>query len=127
VFIDAQVVQSLNDPAQHWDLGIAGVPDPMCHSFFIQSILLFSQSPFSLLDDPRLDERLMTMASTLDDEERDRLGRELDRYLHEQALSLFTYQKIKTYGLRKGVAFTPYISGMPCFADTTVEREAPTR
>jgi peptide/nickel transport system substrate-binding protein len=121
IFSDAQVLQSLNDPDEHWDIGIAGMPDPMCHSFFIQSVLLFSQSPFSLTRDAEFDRRLMEMASTLDEQERDRLGRELDRYVHDQALSLFTYQKIKTYGVREGVAFMPYVSGMPCFCDATAE------
>jgi len=124
VFSDAQVVQSLGDPAQRWDIGIAGVPDPMCHSFFVQSILLSSRSPFSLLRDPEFDARLAAMVSTLDAQERERLGRELDRYVHEQALSLFTYQKVKTYGVREGVTFTPYISGMPYFFDAAIERDA---
>ena len=122
VFEDAQAVTSLRNPAEKWDLGIAGVPDPMCHSFFVQSIMLFSASPFSLLKDAKFDERLMEMAWTRDEDERERLGRELDRYVHEQALSLFTYQKIKTYGVANGVGFTPYVSGMPHFFDATVQQ-----
>ncbi|HEX7008883.1 MAG TPA: ABC transporter substrate-binding protein, partial [Phycisphaeraceae bacterium] len=118
VYSDAEVIRGLQSEA--WDIAIAGLPDPMCHSFFIQSILLFSKSPFSLQNDPEFDRRLMEVVQTLDDAQRARLGRELDHYVYEQALSLFTYQKIKTYGARLGVEFTPYISGMPYFFDARI-------
>jgi hypothetical protein len=35
----------------------------------------------------------------------------LDRYVHDQALSLFTYQRIRTYGLSGRVRFVPSITG----------------
>jgi peptide/nickel transport system substrate-binding protein len=124
VVSDADVLQRLK--SEPWDLAVAGVPDPMCHSFFIQSILLYSESPFSLMggaasESVEVDRRLKAMAAALDPREQERLGWDLDRYVHEQALSLFTYQKIKTYGVRRGVAFTPYVSGMPYFFDTALE------
>lgn len=116
---DSEVIEAL--ATEEWDLGIAGLPDPMAHAYFIQSLLLFSQSPYSLLNDSEVDRRIVEMVQTLDQEERARLGRELDAYVHDQALSLFTYQRIKTYAVRKGVEFTPYVSGMMYFFDATVE------
>ena len=118
---DAEVLRTLQ--SQQWDLGIAGIADPMCHSFFTQSLLLFSKSPFSLARDPGFDRRLVQMVQTLEPERRLQLARELDRYVHEQALSLFTYQKIKTYGIRAGVRFTPCVSGMPYFLDVSLDQD----
>lgn len=116
VFSDAQVIQGI--ASGEWDLAIAGLPDPMCHTYFIHTILLDSRSPFSLQDDPEFDRRLDEMVQTLDSDERQRRAQELDAYVHEHALSLFTYRKIKTYGIRQDVDFTPYVTGMPYFFDT---------
>ncbi len=101
-----------------WDFTIGGCPDPLSHSFFVQSIFLFSKSPFSIMRNPAYDDKLMRMVSTLDLAEQQRLGMELDRYLHDQALSIFTYQKIRTYGVSKSVDFIPSITGVPYFQAT---------
>ena len=95
------------------DLAFGGCPDPMAHVFFIQSISLFSQSPYSILSVPEYDRRLLEMASTLDDGMRVSLAQKLDQYIHDEALGVFTYQKTKTYGVRRGVVFTPHVTGMP--------------
>ena len=55
------------------------------------------------------------MATTLDVKEQDRAAKELDRYIHDEALGVFTYQRVKTYGVRNGVHFVPYVTGMPYF------------
>lgn len=98
-----------------WDWIFAGCPDPLSHSFFVQFIFLSSLSPFSVTKDARYDELLASMVAALDPGEQERRGREIDHYMYDQALSLFTYQRIKTYGVRQGVHFTPSITGMPYF------------
>lgn len=113
VFSDADVIQALH--SQEWDIGIAGLPDPMCHSAFIAGILLYSKSPFAITHSPEFDRRLETMTSVLDDKERGRLGRELDAYVYDQALGLFTFQRIKTYGINERLSFIPSVTGMHHF------------
>lgn len=100
------------------DLAFGGSPDPMAHVFFIQSISLFSQSPFSIISSPEYDRQLLEMASTLDDDKRVLLAKKLDQYIYEEALGVFTYQKTKTYGVRRGVSFVPSVSGMPALYST---------
>src|SRR5207237_10715864 len=90
-----------------WDWIFAGCPDPIAHSFFVQFIFLSSLSPFSVTGDPAYDGLMTKMAGAIDAEDQERRGKELDRYVHDQALSLFTYQRIKTYGVRNGVRFVP--------------------
>ncbi|MBI4676734.1 MAG: ABC transporter substrate-binding protein [Elusimicrobia bacterium] len=110
---DANVIRDIQ--AGGWDFTFGGCPDPMAHSFFIQFIFLSSMSPYSILGDRAFDERLQRMAGTLDPGEQQRLGAELDRYVHEEALSLFTFQRIKTYGVGRTVHFVPSVTGMPYF------------
>ncbi|MBI5623430.1 MAG: ABC transporter substrate-binding protein [Elusimicrobia bacterium] len=100
-----------------WDFTFGGCPDPFAHSFFVQSIFLHSESPFSIMRNPEYDRRLVRMISKLDPVEQQAAGMELDRYVHEQALAPFTYQKIRTYGVRKSIRFTPPVTGMPYFYD----------
>jgi peptide/nickel transport system substrate-binding protein len=119
---DAEVMGGIQ--SEKWDVTIGALPDPMCHSFFAQSILLFSQSPFSVHKNPEFDQKLGMMMTQLDPGLRTKLGQELDAYVHENALSLFTYQKVKTYGLNRKVRFEPYISGMPYFFSADIVEES---
>ena len=102
-----------------WDMIYGDCPDPMAQIYFIQAIFLYSRSPFSIMKDPEYDRLLERMASTLDSDERERAATDLDRYVYENALSLFTYQRIRTYGLGKTIRFKPWITGMPYFDDAT--------
>jgi len=94
-----------------WDMGIAALPDPMAHSFFIQSLVLYSRSPFSLHHDPGYDKKMEQMVSELDPEKQDKLGQELDKYIFDEALCLFTFQRIRTYGVSRRLRFRPSITG----------------
>lgn len=114
---DADVIHALQ--SEPWDIAIAGLPDPMCHSFFAESILLFSGSPFSLTKDAEFDGRLQRVVTTVNESERETAAQQLDSYIYDQALSLFTYQRIKTYALRTDVNFIPSVSSMPHFFRTT--------
>lgn len=113
VMNDAEAVRVIQSVG--WDLVIGGVPDPMAHSFFIQSIYLYSRSPYALHHDPAYDRALEEMVATLEPAEREAKARALDRLVHEQALSLFTYQRIKTYGVSRRLRFQPWVTGMPYF------------
>jgi peptide/nickel transport system substrate-binding protein len=105
---DAETIQ--NKDSQEMDMGIAGFPDVMGHVYFPQSILLYSKSPFSLHNDPEYDRRLEGLVATLDPEEHEKLAAELDRYVHEQALAIFMYQLIRTYGVSRAIDFAPSVT-----------------
>lgn len=100
-----------------YDMQIGACPDPMAHAFFIQSILLYSKSPFCMSRDADYDARLEGAVAQLDDRSRRKAFEDLDRYVYDQSLLLILYQRIKTYGLRPGVAFTPWVTGMSYFYD----------
>ena len=116
---DATIIRDIKRGG--WDFAFGGCPDPLAHSFFVQFIFLSSFSPYSIQKNPMFDRLMAKMTSTLDPGEQDRAGRELDRYVHDEALSFFTYQRIKTYGVAKGVHFVPYKTGMPYFYRTFPE------
>jgi len=109
---------------QEWDLAIAGMPDPTAHSSFIQSILLYSKSPYSIFKSTDYDRRLEDFTSTMSQEEQEAKGRELDRFIYSQALSLFTYQRLRTYGIDRRLSFTPYMTGMPYFRSVEISSGA---
>lgn len=121
---DATVIQDIQKRV--WDFTWGGCPDPLGHSYFIQFIFLSSLSPYSLLVDKGFDERLARLVSTLDPVEQDAVGREIDRYVHDRALSIFTYQRIKTYGVARGVRFVPAITGMPDFSRSAPDESTTT-
>jgi peptide/nickel transport system substrate-binding protein len=96
-----------------WDIFFFPCTDPMAHTFFIQSISCYSKSPYSLGKDPKYDAILESMTVTLDASEREKKAWELDEFLYKEALCLFTYQRLRTYGVNRTIKFTPYITGMP--------------
>ncbi len=110
---DAEVVQALT--SMQWDAFIAGCPDPMAHSYFIQSIYLYGHSPYRVAKNTAYDVLLEEMVATLDDGRRRERAESLDQYIYDEALLLFLYQRVKTYGVGKGVDFVPSITGMPYF------------
>ncbi len=101
--------------SKKWDILFGAVPDPMCHSYFIQSINLYSKSPYSLGKYPKFDRMLEEMVVTLDPKERDKKARAIDKFIYDEALSLFTYQRIKTYAVNRKVKFKPSVTGMSHF------------
>lgn len=110
---DADVIRDIQK--KRWDFTFGGCPDPLAHSFFVQFIFLSGLSPYSILKDPAFDRMLAAMVGTLDPRKQDRAGRKLDRYVHDEALGVFTYQRIKTYGVNRRIHFIPSVTGMPDF------------
>lgn len=98
-----------------YDMFIGSCPDPLGHSYFVQSIVLLTGSPFAWGGDPEFDSRLHRMGSAIDPAESERLALSNDRYVHEKAMSIFTYQKSIVYGHDRELLFSPYITGMHNF------------
>jgi peptide/nickel transport system substrate-binding protein len=121
VIPDGMMQAALKD--QKWDMVFGNCPDPMVHSFFVQAIILSSLSPFSVMRDAKYDEMLGELISSLTAEEQQRKGEILQRYIHENALGIFTYQRIRTYAMRRGLQFTPSITGMSYFYSTGDKHE----
>jgi peptide/nickel transport system substrate-binding protein len=113
IVADADLLKEFSSKA--YDMAIGGNPDPMYHSYFNQAIVLYSRSPFCLGGDPEFDKLLGSMVLTLEAPERAVLSNALDTYIYDNAMSLFTYQKIMVSGVTKAVRFVPSASGMPYF------------
>lgn len=111
---DATVIKDIQ--SRPWDFTFGGCPDPLAHSFFVQFIFLSSLSPYSIQRNPAYDNLMQKMVSALDPAAQDQAGMEMDRFVYDQALSLFTYQRVRTYGVRKGIEFVPSVTGMPDFS-----------
>ncbi len=123
---DAELFEKLQHREQ-WDVAMYDCPDPMHHAFFIRSIFLAGGSPFSLAVSTGVDERITAMVQELDPEKQRLASEDLDAYIRSEHLALPTYQRIRTYGLRRGLEFTPYVSGMPYFHEASFHGQAPAR
>ncbi len=119
---DAELFTFLKE-RDRWDMAVYSCPDPMHHAHFIRSIFLDGKSPFSLASEPGIDSRIAAIESTIDEVKRDQLSRELDRLIHDQYWALPTYQRLGVIGLKDGVEFIPYKSGMPYLFSTRVTTE----
>lgn len=98
-----------------YDMAIGDNPDPISHSYFTQAIVLYSKSPYCLGGDPEFDTLLEELVATLDFVESRKKAEKLDKYVYDNAMSIFTYQRIRPYGAQRQLQFTPYVSGMPYF------------
>jgi len=103
-----------------WDVFLGYCPDPMHNPFFIHSIFLHSMSPYSLTKDATTDRYIEDLMTPGTAEERRGRVRQLVAHVNRNALTLFTYQQVKTAGVRNDVRFQPYLSGMPYFKDTAI-------
>lgn len=121
VTTDANVIHDM--ASKDFDLGIAALPDVMGHIFFLQSIMIYSKSPFSIHRDPDYDRLLESMVVELDPVKHEEAAKSLDRYVHDQALSLFTYQRIRTYGVSKKIQFIPHMTGNLNFCNVTIPEQ----
>ena len=108
-----------------WNLGMSTFPSPTAHVSFSQGLLFHSKSYFSMHHDPAFDRAFEEDTMILDPKESEAAFKVLERQVHEEALGLFLYQRIKTYGVRRRVKFRPYLTGMPHFVDavTLSDRE----
>lgn len=90
-------------------------PDPMCHAYFIQAIVLFSKSPYAWGGDAKFDDMLAKMIAAVEPGKSVQMAEDIDEYVYNNAMSLFTYQKMTVYGFDKTLMFTPYTPGTPYF------------
>jgi hypothetical protein len=97
----------------------------MVHSYFIPAIILYSKSPFSLSRDEEFDRALERVVGTVDPAEQESAARALEHIVHDRALTLFTYQRIRTQGMARSLSFQPSVTGMPYFNKIAWIQEKP--
>lgn len=93
------------------DFVVTNMDNPCLHGAFHHFILLFSQGPFSQLDDPDYDQRFLQMATTVDPEALEQQLRELDAYVQQRSLFLFTTRHYAYYAACAGCSIPISLSG----------------
>jgi peptide/nickel transport system substrate-binding protein len=79
------------------------VDNPIIDLAFHAGLFLHSQSPWALLNSPEFDQRFQLALEAPSLEEHERRLKELDKYIYENALLLFTYQAMRSVGLNKRI------------------------
>lgn len=118
-----ELAQPKVDGKSVWDgdLAIAHYVDPTVHSFFPYSIIVYSQSPYSLVSDKEADELFLKMTGAIDSQEQKSLAWELEERTWKECLSVSLIQILRPFGLRKNVRYQPYVTGMLDFRHASVE------
>ena len=91
----------INGTSADYDIIINMVDNPIYNLAFHAGLFLQSSSPWSLLESPEFDQKFAHALRVSDSKTHQARLKELDRYIHEQALMLFTTQKIITAAIRK--------------------------
>jgi len=104
-----QVRNKLRRP--DYDLVLYPVDNPLINLAFTGDWGYLSQSPWSLLRSPAYDEKYMWTLQARSFEEHEERLKELDRFFHEEAFSIFTTQRILTVVFRDGVKVPVPING----------------
>ena len=84
-----------------YDMVINLVDNPIYNLAFHAGLFLESSSPWSLLQSDEFDEKLADSLMVTDTEVHEKKLKDLDQYIHENALMLFTTQKIITAAIRE--------------------------
>ncbi|MCP4895822.1 MAG: ABC transporter substrate-binding protein [bacterium] len=91
-----------------YDLAINLVDNPIHNLAFHAGLFLHSPSPWALLVDPEFDARYEEALQTVQSDLHQARLEELDRYIHENALMVFTTQRVITAAVRKGVVIPQF-------------------
>ncbi len=98
-------------------------PDPLGHIIFIEGMVWYdSESPWSLLNSPDFDELYSRIIRTIDPREQNKLCHSMEQMIHDECFSLFAYQEIKLYAMRRNVLYTPFITGMLFLREAKMEQ-----
>ena len=83
-----------------FDLAVNLVDNPIHDLAFHAGLFLQSRSPWSLLDSPEFDRRFAQALQTTDRGDHRKRLMALDRYIHDQALLIFTTQRVITAAVK---------------------------
>lgn len=84
------------------DFGLVMVDNPVLDSLFHQFIFFFSQSPWTFTQNETYDAQFLKAATAFEEETPGEARRELERYVSDQALLLFTVQQHVYAAFREG-------------------------
>ncbi|MBI5208580.1 MAG: hypothetical protein HY927_01245 [Elusimicrobia bacterium] len=87
-------------------------PDITAHIYFLAGICFHSKSLFSRMSSPEFDRLYERLLETIDPAEHLRLARRLDAWIYHEAPAVFTYQKIRTFAMNRGLEVPIPVTGM---------------
>ncbi|MCF6246018.1 MAG: ABC transporter substrate-binding protein [Desulfobacula sp.] len=85
------------------DMAINLVDNPIVNLAFHAGLFLASASPWSLTNDPEFDKRFQDALFKATDQEHVIALEGLDKYIHDQAMMLFTFQPQRVFAMKKEV------------------------
>ncbi|HYX33981.1 MAG TPA: ABC transporter substrate-binding protein [Oligoflexus sp.] len=92
-----------NGKSPDYDIVVNLVDNPIVNLAFHAGLFLASPSPWSLLNDEAYDKKFLHALQTSDPVDHEKRLKLLDKYIHDEALMLFTSQRIITAGIGNSV------------------------
>ncbi|MCP4158176.1 MAG: ABC transporter substrate-binding protein [bacterium] len=83
------------------DMAMNLVDNPIYNQAFHSGLFLMSKSPWALLNSKEFDDKFIHALTAPNLKEHEKRLKELDKYIYDNALLLFTYQRIRTVGINK--------------------------
>lgn len=87
-------------------------PNPTAHMCFLPGVCFYSRSFASLLGSADFDRLYEELIGTVDRAEQEKKAKKLDAWIYNEALGVFTYQKIRTYALDKDLEIKIPVTGV---------------
>ena len=117
-----EIVQpNLNGRIPSPDIYCLLCPDPMGHIIFIEGKVFYHYSaPFSLMNERKFNHLYDKIITTLDLDLQEKLCHDLEELIYDEAYSIFTYQQIKLYALKKKIKYTPNMIGVLYLRDIEI-------
>lgn len=103
------VVGKVTGQPYEGDMAINMVDNPIYTMAFHAGLFLSSAGLFSLLSDEEYDRRYEAAMKIADRNAHERALQDLDQFVHDNALLLFTYQQIRTMGVSRSIS----VPGVP--------------
>ncbi len=79
------------------------VDNPIIDLAFHAGLFLASPSPWSLMTDPTFDKKYMFALYMANLKKHLQSLRDLDKYIHDNAMMIFTFQPERIFAMRKGI------------------------
>ena len=92
-------------------------PNPTAHMYFLPGVCFYSHSLFSRMHSSEFDALYEKVLETIEPSAHSRLAEQLDAWIFREALGVFTYQKIRTYAMRRDLELTIPVTGVLDFKE----------
>jgi ABC-type transport system substrate-binding protein len=111
-------------PIWSGDVLLGGDPSPYMHADFIIQNFFIKESLYKLNGDSTINGLYEKAATSMDVANQRKLYEDIDSYIHDNALAIFSHQVIRIHAVKRGISYTPAINGLLSLRNVSMKGEA---